>query len=99
MAKNDENNTVGRFDMSSKFMRVLLIIVTVFLIFAGPTYVSYLLSNILNVNYVAPMIMLAEHYKTSGEDAVAQAWKKWALEIAKKADNKKICEDIEKKGL
>ena len=53
MAKNDENNTVGRFDMSSKFMRVLLIIVTVFLIFAGPTYVSYLLSNILNVNYVA----------------------------------------------
>jgi hypothetical protein len=53
MVENDENNTVGRFDVSSKFMRVLLIIVTVFLIFAGPTYVSYLLSNILNVNYVA----------------------------------------------
>ena len=53
MAENDENDTVGRFDVSSKFMRVLLIIVTVFLIFAGPTYFSYLLSNILNVNYVA----------------------------------------------
>ena len=53
MVENDENDTVGRFDVSSKFMRVLLIIVTVFLIFAGPTYVSYLLSNILNVNYVA----------------------------------------------
>ena len=53
MVENDENNTVGRFDVSSKFMRVLLIIFAVFLIFAGPTYVSYLLSNILNVNYVA----------------------------------------------
>jgi len=53
----------------------------------------------LNMNYVAPMIMLAEHYKTSGEDAKARAWKNWALEIAEKADNKKVCEDIEKKGL
>ena len=53
MVENDENDTVGRFDVSSKFMRVLLIIVTVFLIFAGPTYVSHVLSNILNVNYVA----------------------------------------------
>jgi capsule polysaccharide export protein KpsE/RkpR len=53
MTENDENNTVSGFDLNSKFMRVLLIIVTVFLIFAGPTYVSYLLFNILNVNYVA----------------------------------------------
>jgi hypothetical protein len=56
MVENDENNTVGRFEVSSKFMRVLLIIVTVLLIFAGPTYVSYLLSNILNVNYVASAV-------------------------------------------
>jgi capsule polysaccharide export protein KpsE/RkpR len=53
MTENDENNTVSGFDLNSKFMRVLLIIVTVFLIFAGPTYVSYLLFNILNLNYVA----------------------------------------------
>ena len=53
MIENDENNNVGRFDMNSKFWRVFLLIVAVFLIFAGPTYVSYLLSNILNVNYVA----------------------------------------------
>jgi len=41
---------------SSKFMRVLLIIVTVLLIFAGPTYVPYMLSSILNVNYFASMV-------------------------------------------
>jgi hypothetical protein len=36
----------------SKFMRVLLIIVTALLIFAGPTYISYVLLNILNLSYV-----------------------------------------------
>jgi len=56
MVENDENNTVGRFDVSSKFMRVLLIIFAVFLIFAGPTYVSYMLFNILKVNYVASAV-------------------------------------------
>jgi len=56
MVENDENSAVGGFDVSSKFMRVLLIIVSVFLIFAGPTYVSYLLFNILNVNYVASVV-------------------------------------------
>ena len=56
MVENDENNNVGKFDMSSKFMRVLLIIVSVLLIFAGPTYVSYLLFEVLNVNYVASII-------------------------------------------
>jgi hypothetical protein len=56
MVENDENNTVGRFDVSSKFLRVLLIIVSVFLIFAGPTYVSYLLFDVLNVNYVASIV-------------------------------------------
>ena len=41
---------------SSKFMKVLLIIVTVLLIFVGPTYIPYMLSSILNVNYVASMV-------------------------------------------
>jgi len=44
MVENDE-----RFDIDSKFLRVLLIIATVFLLFAGPTYIPYLLSNILNL--------------------------------------------------
>ncbi len=56
MVENDENNNVGRFDLSSKFMRVFLVIVAVFLIFAGPTYVSYVLFDILNVNYVASVV-------------------------------------------
>jgi len=56
MVENDENNNIGGFDVSSKFMRILLILVMVFLIFAGPTYVSYLLSNVLNVNYVASVV-------------------------------------------
>jgi hypothetical protein len=56
MVENDESNNVGRFDVSSKFWKVFLVIVAVFLIFAGPTYISYLLFNILNVNYVASIV-------------------------------------------
>jgi len=56
MVENDENNNIGRFDVNSKFMRVFLVIVAVFLIFAGPTYVSYVLFNILNVNYLASVV-------------------------------------------
>jgi pilus assembly protein TadC len=56
MVENDENSNIGPLDLNSKFLRVLLIIVAVFLIFAGPTYVSYMLSNILNVNYVASIV-------------------------------------------
>jgi hypothetical protein len=56
MVENDESNDVGKFDVSSKFWRVLLMIAAVFLIFAGPTYISYLLANILNVNYVASIV-------------------------------------------
>jgi hypothetical protein len=56
MVENDENNNAGSFDVNSKFMKVLLIIVTVLLIFAGPTYVSYLLFDVLNVNYVASIV-------------------------------------------
>jgi hypothetical protein len=53
MVENDESGNIGPLDLNSKFTRVLLILVSVFLIFAGPTYVSYLLSDVLNVNYVA----------------------------------------------
>ncbi len=56
MVENDENDNVGRFDVSSKFLRILLVIVAVVLIFAGPTYVSYLLFDVLKVNYVASIV-------------------------------------------
>jgi flagellar basal body-associated protein FliL len=53
MAENDNFEFGGE---DSKFMRVLLIIVTVLLIFAGPTYVPYVLSGILNVSSVVATI-------------------------------------------
>jgi hypothetical protein len=40
-----ENEDVG-FAADSKFMRVLLIIVTALLIFAGPTYIPYVLTSV-----------------------------------------------------
>jgi hypothetical protein len=43
-------------DVNSKLLRVLLIIVTVILIFAGPTYIPYILSKILNLNYIASVV-------------------------------------------
>ena len=56
MVENDENDNVGRFDVNSKFMRVFLILLSVFLIFAGPTYISYVLFDALKVNYVASVV-------------------------------------------
>jgi len=56
MTENDENNNNG-FYADSKFLRVLLVIAAVFLLFVGPTYVPYVLSNLLslgsNVSVVA----------------------------------------------
>ena len=43
-------------DANSKFLRVLLIILMAVLIFAGPTYVSYVLFSILDLNYVASIV-------------------------------------------
>jgi hypothetical protein len=49
----NENSRIGGFDLDSKFWRILMIIVAVFLIFIGPTYVSYLLSDVLRIEYIA----------------------------------------------
>jgi hypothetical protein len=56
MKTNSENKSVGGFDLSSKFMRLLLILVAALLIFAGPTYVPYLLTGLLDVNQAASMV-------------------------------------------
>jgi hypothetical protein len=56
VSESDESNEVGRFNVSSKFWRVVLVIVAVLLIFVGPTYFSYLLHTILNVNYVTSVV-------------------------------------------
>jgi hypothetical protein len=51
MTENNENIQDSGID--SKFMKVALTIVAVFLIFVGPTYIPYLLSDILKINYIA----------------------------------------------
>jgi len=41
----------------SKFMRIFLMIICALLIFAGPTYVPYILADILGLNYVASLVI------------------------------------------
>ncbi len=51
MTKNIETQQVSGID--SKFMRILLTIVSVLLVFVGPTYIPYVLSDVLKVDYFA----------------------------------------------
>ena len=51
MTENNENVQVSGFE--SKFVKVALTIVAVFLVFIGPTYIPYLLSDVLKVDYIA----------------------------------------------
>ena len=55
MTENNENTQVSGLD--SKFMKVALMIVAVLLIFVGPTYIPYLLSDILKVDYIASIFV------------------------------------------
>ena len=55
MTENNDNVQVSGLD--SKFMKVALMIVAVFLIFVGPTYIPYLLSDILKVDYIASIVV------------------------------------------
>jgi len=49
----ETNEDVQVSGIESKFMKVALTIVSVFLIFIGPTYIVYLMSDILKFDYVA----------------------------------------------
>jgi hypothetical protein len=51
MTEDNENIKVSGLD--SKFMKVAMTIVSVFLIFVGPTYIPYLLSDVLHFEYIA----------------------------------------------
>ena len=51
----------------------------------------------MNLNYIAPMVMLAEHYQTAGEDKKFQDWKGFAVMLAFKAGKEEMVEEIEKK--
>ena len=51
MTENNEEIQVSGIE--SKFMKVALMIVAAFLIFVGPTYIVYLMADILKFDYVA----------------------------------------------
>jgi len=44
-----------RLDLSSKFWKTFIVILAVFLTFAGPTYIVYALLNVLKMNYAVSM--------------------------------------------
>jgi len=53
MTENEETTTADSGMLASKFWRTLLTIVSVLLVFAGPTYFVYLLAVTLEVNFAA----------------------------------------------
>lgn len=53
MTENNDNVEVS--GMESKFNRIALTVVAVLLIFIGPTYVPYLLANVLGLEYFASL--------------------------------------------
>jgi hypothetical protein len=55
MTENNENVQVSGLD--SKFMKLVLIVVAVFLLFVGPTYIPYLLSDVLKLDYIASIVV------------------------------------------
>ena len=57
MAENEEIKTMDSSFIASKFGKVLLTIVSVVLIFAGPTYVIYGLAVILKLDLAASFVV------------------------------------------
>ncbi len=53
MTKNEEIKTMDSGFMSSKFGKVFLTIISVFLVFAGPTYIVYGLAIVVKVDLAA----------------------------------------------
>ncbi|HEX9975566.1 MAG TPA: hypothetical protein VGD14_26175 [bacterium] len=57
------------------------------------------LMNKMHLNYVPGMMILAEHYKTSGQQEQASYWKNMAKMLATRAGREDWIVDIEKNGL
>lgn len=51
----------------------------------------------IQLNYVAPIMVLAEHYQASGEHDKMAYWKKLALQLAREANSQEIIEKINQK--
>ena len=50
-----KGETSAKVDMSSKFWKTLLTVLAAFLTFAGPTYMVYVLRNVLEIDYFVSM--------------------------------------------
>jgi hypothetical protein len=57
MTENEEIKTMDNSFIASKFGKVLLTIVSVVLIFAGPTYVVYGLAVIIKIDLAASFVV------------------------------------------
>jgi hypothetical protein len=57
MTENEEIKTMDNSFIASKFGKVLLTIVSVVLIFAGPTYVIYGLAVIIKIDLAASFVV------------------------------------------
>jgi len=55
MAKEEQKSGRISLDLSSQFLRTLLIVLAVLLIFAGPTYAVYVLLHVLKLSYLKSM--------------------------------------------
>jgi hypothetical protein len=53
MTEDNEDMEVSGTFLESKFWRVVTLIIAVLLIFIGPTYIPYLLANVLGIDYFA----------------------------------------------
>ncbi len=51
----------------------------------------------LHLNYVVPMVMLAEHYQASGDTENALKWKNMAMQLAEQAENAEVITEIKTK--
>jgi hypothetical protein len=47
------NENVEASPLGSKFNRIFLTLVAVFLVFIGPTYIPYLMTDTLKIDYIA----------------------------------------------
>ncbi len=53
--QENKSRTSIRLDLSSRFWKTFLIVLAVFLTFAGPTYIVYALLNVLKIDYFVSM--------------------------------------------
>jgi hypothetical protein len=51
-----EAKSPSRLDLDSKFWRTFLVVLAALLTFAGPTYMVYVLINVLQIDYAISMV-------------------------------------------